>query len=233
MSLLAKRMPALLVGLSLTLTLIVGVGYVLLTNRDDERGSSGRATPLSESPLLIENVALVEHSRDDSVAVIQYDLGWAEDEFPGIYNCTWEVLDANGSVVGEYTTPVVVLEKLSTDLTKEIPITGAPASARATCETERLDTGTYQYDISSVSVSQSEGGGVLIRFTAQWLGDGVPGVVRCDGDVLANAGEVLESEQVNFASGVSRSDDNLVRIDIPSESAGRASGAELDCTPYT
>jgi hypothetical protein len=228
-----RRAAPLILGFSLTFALVLGLTYVM-AGSSRPRSSLGVAAPPDRAPLLVNNVTLQDDGRDDSVAVVQYDVGWEGDTFPGVYECTWRVFGKDGSLVGAYSTPVVTLQKLVTGITKEIPVSEPGATAEAACATTRLDTGPYQYAISNVAASKDPSGGVRITFSSGWLGEGTPGVVRCEVTLTSATSTELVRSTFNFAAGTPNTNENLVRLpDVSPDVADLVAGARIECLPYT
>lgn len=82
--------------------------------------------------------------RGEDLVWIGVDVRWNPAENPGVHQCTWEVLDKDGSVVSSRTQlflPRVPISRGEASfVSKMLDLTGEPVRARAGCGVERLDT---------------------------------------------------------------------------------------------
>lgn len=177
----------------------------------------------------------VSSAEDLSHARITYDYGWATAEFPGWQTCTWNVFDASDAVIGESTVDMIGLASSYTDRTKEISVTGIPASADVSCVASNSDElGDYQ--ISDVRVAKRGMGDpreFVLSFDATWDAGGLPSAANCTVVVHDRSGSVLFTEDFSLTTGGSTVNDLTTRVFSPRDIAGPPGAASLSCQPFT
>jgi hypothetical protein len=131
----------------------------------------------------------------NGIAHVSYGVRWPDGVFPGVYRCTWTVLDANGNKLGSASDGLASLSPISPH-PENVPTSGIPTQATASCD-ERLDVGTpYSYDFSNVSGSSE----ATLSYDATWAGTGTPGAVGCTALFLDASGRSVDLYRFNLMS---------------------------------
>ena len=185
------------VGVALSIAL-VGLALVwstgsLLGLRGDGAPPAASATVTPETNYVVDFLGFdttYAASPGQVIALLRYS--WAADTFPGVRDCDLTALDANGGVVGRFTTRVTVLDpNHPLEGGQEMRVQGDATSVQGTCG-PRLDDGTpYEYALDQIGVGRSGQDFVTVSLAAQWLGGGVPGVVNCRFTLVGPGGEIV------------------------------------------
>lgn len=165
----------------------------------------------------------------ESAVRVSVSFAWTGSSFPGVYRCSVEAVDASGIVVGSSTDEVVALRPAAT-FTVPVRTTAPPVTARASCETERLDVGQpyrYEFDVDGV---RNDAGRGYVAYGLRWLGDGYPGAVTCQVVLLSARGAVVASQPITVFDGSGVGDGELI---VPiDEDAEPASAVFEGCEPF-
>lgn len=120
------------------------------------------------------------------------------DGFPGKKMCTWDVLDAEGRVIGSATSSFLAAGPVSGLIKDRIDFDGEPTSVDIQCGGPRLDDPDGRMVISDISLEAgyssstgAEGAGLLVRFRYAWEGEGDPVPLLCDVEVFDSEGRFL------------------------------------------
>jgi hypothetical protein len=117
---------------------------------------------------------LIGESEPKRMFWVEYRAAWSGDEYPGVHNCRWSVLDASGREIGVTVGQLATMGSESRHV--EVPIDGHPSDASAaqvSCDPARVDT-PVAYDISAEEVvgtfkwRDDTDPGVLVRFQVGW-----------------------------------------------------------------
>jgi hypothetical protein len=91
-----------------------------------------------------EQVPDAAGARGEDFVWIEVEVRWDPAKWPGVHRCTWEVVDEAGNVVSTRTMfflpHVPPGEGHESLYMKMLDLAGEPATARAACEAQRLDT---------------------------------------------------------------------------------------------
>ena len=208
-----RRIASLILGLTLTGALVSGL--VLIRDRTESRKPRSGVGAVVGDPLTPNGVRVSSSSA--SKANVTFDLNWSGAVFPGVFECTWDALGADGAVVGSYSTEVVSLQPVIADTSIDIDVSAPAVAARADCGSSRLDDGRpYEYSFSDVQAVSTEKGLASVSFLATWRGGGYPGVVKCSVEVLGLNGEVLTAQNFNIHIAPGTSDPTDLRVLAPS-----------------
>ena len=170
---------------------------------------------------------------DPSHARVVYDYAWATDEFPGWRTCTWTVYGPDGGAIGATTNDLMGLDDQYVDKEKLVNVSGVPTSADVSCEPGRLDSSSG-YTIEEVRATRrgNDPRGVTVMFAATWAGSGRPGAVSCTAVVKDQEGDVLTTQDFDFAM-VARENRGLTHSWLTPEPLDeRPATADLRCAPF-
>lgn len=174
-----------------------------------------------ESPIPGEG----EHP-DPHRALVTYDAAWSGTEFPGTARCRLTAIDLAGNEVGEVMFELTAVETVAADLTQEVAVSGAPASAKAECA-----RGSYPADANysfTAMATEDVAGGATVWATVRWV-DGYPSVRSCEARVTLADGTV-GSQSFNLDVG----DGERVPIAIlPEVDASAVGDVQVTCGPVT
>lgn len=226
-------------ALATLLAVLVLLGWVA------QSSEAHSASQTADSGLIAKDVQVLSVSDTDSSQAVRLKLAWASATFPGIQECTLEMLNADG-VVGTYADTFVDTAPVQT-LVVDVPVAAKATSARFACDPQRLDTGSpYEYAVSAVSVApivfdssvpDSEAHpSARVTFDASWSGTGFPGVVDCSLSIVNQVGKAIYTdrfvlqigdEETTSAAGIGRT--------LTSEALGTEtpSSATIACMPFT
>jgi hypothetical protein len=174
--------------------------WAVVSLRDLDRPTAVKVPGTSSSAnYRFEHVRVA--SQNGRSATIAFGVGWQTQEYPGVRRCTWTVLAADASTVGQKRDLVMGLspDVLGTSAKEDVPIFGVAESATIACDGNRLDVGEpYAYEFSNINVNTD--GGLSLDFDWRWLGPGLPGAMSCTGTVRDATGDTVAQDSMNFAS---------------------------------
>ncbi len=186
-------------------------------------------------------------NEDPARANVEYRLYWTTDVYPGVHNCTTDVFDQGGALIGRSTTEVMAgMSGRVGDGWQRVD--GTPATATIACDPRRLDVGApYAYEISNVRVLgpdpehpvASSNDVFRVLFDEHWQGPNAPGMVTCDVSVVDSSEEIVATRKFGLmdASGGTHENaltfgsEDVTRQVLPEELSSLT--AEFDCVPFT
>lgn len=186
-----------------------------------------------QSGYSFSNVTVASYDPSAKEAEVGFDAQWTSATFPGVYECTWRVFDANGNTVGEYSDVLYGLQR-SGKLAVPVPAPVEPVTAEAGCDSTRLDVGgEYTYDVTDVELSA--GDEPTLSFDAVWRGTGQPGVVSCRLSITTPSGNVVETRPLNLVFAEGLVNDHAVELvfDNGAPNATTLSASVGSCQPFT
>lgn len=166
-------------------------------------------------------------------AVIRGDIGFV-DGYPGKKVCTWEVVDADGDVIGSATSEFMAAGPSSGMIKDRVDVGGEPESVRVFCGDERLDDPQGHFEFGAAKIETTADGddreNLTVRAPATWIGQGDPTPQRCLVSLLDESGQVLMEEERGYTS-VGRKPKNAVfRIQAARSVRQRAVDAQIECS---
>lgn len=124
--------------------------------------------------------------------------------FPGTKTCTWEVLDAGGSVIGSATNEFTAQGPSEGMIKDTLVINGEPARIAIDCGGDRLDDPSGHFEFSDVQPirhdAQRELNRISVQFTFRWVGGAQPSPQSCDIAVYAEDGSLILEGERGFSS---------------------------------
>jgi hypothetical protein len=224
-----SKLAPLAVGLCLTVLLVVGL-FAISRSQPAQPGANA-ATPAPDSALELRDVRINGEPKKGTQE-IEYDVAWTTESFPGTHSCTWSAIDADGTVVGTYTTEVTSLRPLAADLSTSVDVSAVGVSAEGSCDPRRLDVGDpYAYEFRVQNVKMIEESLAAVTLSSSWLGSGWPGTVSCFVLLLDDQGGTLSSTPTSFSIASGDAVDEL-KYEVPKGQT--AVGAEVaDCRPFS
>lgn len=168
-------------------------------------------------------------------ARVTYRASWSNGEFPGEHTCTWQVLDDSETVIGENIGSFTSLEEVSSDFVHvDVNVEGVPASARISCEEERLDSAGGRFAISDVRVKNPETPRLAwqVLFTYAWRGGGNPAAQSCNIRVYDSTGSFLFEQVTNFVTGSRGPRGGRFMLQPPDDVKADPGSVEVACRPF-
>lgn len=174
---------------------------------------------------------------DPTRALVSYDYRWEGNTFPGYRNCTWIVYGSTGEEVGRAEMLYVGMENNQQDAFLEIPVTGDPVSAAASCASAPEENGPGSYDFSSIKVRPVSVRGqemARLSFSATWSGSGRGGAARCVAEIFGESGRTIVTHEFNFLSVTAspQASERFMDIGLPSNTSEPVVDAAVGCNGF-
>ena len=218
---------------SLRAIVAVGVSALLSVSCAEQAGRPGSSVTAGYA---FDDVRVLQPGSSSDVAMIQYDIRWTTDSFPGVFECSWLAYGQDGDVVGEVSGTLLAMEPPIKGARRQIAVTGPAVDVSISCGDTRLDQGDpYAYAFKDVHVESSSEGHAEYEVVAEieWLGSGHPGPVTCELRVYDPTGSSLYERVVNvmIADGRARDFQDPIRVrDFGDEVP--ATAAYENCRPF-
>lgn len=179
----------------------------------------------------------VADAPDPTRALISYDYRWEEGSFPGYRNCTWLAYGPTGEEVGRAEMLYVGMENNHQGAFLEIPVTGDPVSAAASCSSAPEENGPGSYDFSSIKVTPVSMRGqemARLSFSATWSGSGRGGAARCVAEIFGESGRTIVAHEFNFLSveASPQTSERFMDIELPSDNSDQVVDAAVGCHEF-
>jgi len=248
-----------IVATSLTAAVVLGVfAWALLSLSPLAKRSQAPASATPSDPIVSGNYVFtdiriepwidpVTGQADLQMVGLTWHVAWADDRFPGVHDCKWSVLDADGIEIGTESHQMEMDTSSSGSGSHAMPMDvsgdpGGAATAQITCDPARLDT-PVGYDISNERVLRTwvERGAVLgveVGFDVGWpvQPPAYPGTNWCQVTLALPTGEEVGHGTFSLSVPAGPVSYRVSRNDFADFNAipdPRVLDAYVSCVPYT